>query len=208
MRINATFTACGEWSAAARLAAVVGETTGVFPDHLVAVNMSGFIALVDKVGGWPVTLEFPLRDVDARLDLAEGRHVLSGEEALSLMRSRKAKELRGGVWRSIPGGDLARAGRQRELLRFLGSKLLEDRSPASVLESYRLLAPHLAVSSGLSTQVLVELAQLAPDPDEFVSVAPPVRSGRLGAASVVYATEDLATWTHSQLYGDSSSSGG
>lgn len=198
-RINATFASCGSWTSHARLVAAVSRATGLEVDHLVSVDMAGFIDLTDRLGGYPVTLPAPLRDPDALLDLPAGTQVLSGTQTLALLRSRKTQAFQNGAWRSVPGGDLSRAARQRDFVRFAGTALLADRSPDTLLSHYQAFSPYVTISDGLTTSTIVSLARTLPSPAEFGSVAPPTRPGRLGQASVLFASQPLGPWLHSLL---------
>lgn len=53
------------------------------------MNLRGFVTLVDAVGGVEVTLEHPLRDEHAHIDLPAGTQRLDGRTALGFARSRQ-----------------------------------------------------------------------------------------------------------------------
>lgn len=189
-RINAVFSDCGDWSGPARLAATVSAATGVTVDHLVSVDMAGFIAVVDRLGGYEVFTEFPLRDQGALLNLPAGATTLDGAGALAWVRSRKTEVFRDGRWRSAAASDLTRAAAQRRLVTDLAGRL-RSAGPATWLGVYSDIAPFLSVSSELTVSRLLALASATSDPSAWVSTAVPVRPGRLGEASVVYPARDL-----------------
>lgn len=56
-------------------------------DHVVVVNLRGFVAPIDVVGGVDVTLEYPSRNECTHIDLPVGTQRLDGRTALSFMRS-------------------------------------------------------------------------------------------------------------------------
>jgi LCP family protein required for cell wall assembly len=66
----------------------VEALTGIRMDHYVEVDFTGFKHLVDTLGGVPMTLHEPLRDQQSHLRLNAGDHVLGGEQALALVRTR------------------------------------------------------------------------------------------------------------------------
>jgi LCP family protein required for cell wall assembly len=68
----------------------VEELTRVRMDHYVEVDFTGFTHLIDTLGGVPMTLRKPLHDPESHLQLSAGKHVLSGEQALALVRTRHA----------------------------------------------------------------------------------------------------------------------
>lgn len=68
----------------------VEALTGVRMDHYVEVDFTGFKHLVDTLGGVPMTVHRPIHDPESHLQLSAGRHVLSGEQALALVRTRHA----------------------------------------------------------------------------------------------------------------------
>lgn len=87
------------------------QSLGVAADHLVVVDMSGFLALADVVGPIEVTIEAPIVDRDSGLHLATpGLHRLDAATALALVRSRHPMELVDDEWTAIPDGELRRAG--------------------------------------------------------------------------------------------------
>jgi LCP family protein required for cell wall assembly len=66
----------------------VEALTGVRMDHYVEVDFTGFKHLVDTLGGVPMTVQEPIHDQESHLRLKAGSHVLSGEQALALVRTR------------------------------------------------------------------------------------------------------------------------
>ncbi len=66
----------------------VEALTGVRMDHYVEVDFTGFKHLVDTLGGVPMTIHESIHDQESHLRLNAGSHVLSGEQALALVRTR------------------------------------------------------------------------------------------------------------------------
>lgn len=68
----------------------VEQMSGIRMDHFIEVDFTGFKKLIDELGGVEVTTTQPIRDGSSHLDLAAGTHLLDGEQALGLVRTRKA----------------------------------------------------------------------------------------------------------------------
>jgi LCP family protein required for cell wall assembly len=81
--------------------------TDVRIDGFVAVDFSGFIRMIDAIGGVPICVPEPIDDADAAIQLDAGYQVLNGEQALGFARARKTLD---------DGSDTSRIGRQQELL--------------------------------------------------------------------------------------------
>jgi len=95
-------------SAAACTIKTVQATTGLTIDHFAVVDFTGFISMVDALGGVPICIPEPIVSAEARLNLAAGYQTLDGPTALAFARARKGTNLN--------GSDLMRAGRQQELI--------------------------------------------------------------------------------------------
>lgn len=111
-RINRVFSDSGP----AALAADVAELTGLDINHLVRVNMMGFVQLTDVLGGVDITIDRPTRDVTTGLDLPAGRVHLDGSMALRFVRTRHAEHLVGDDWVVDASADFGRMQRQRTFL--------------------------------------------------------------------------------------------
>ncbi|MEV0961254.1 LCP family protein [Streptomyces sp. NPDC049910] len=68
----------------------VEQISGVRMDHYLEVDFTGFKQLVDELGGVDITTTEAISDSASHLDLPPGTHKLSGEQALGLVRTRKA----------------------------------------------------------------------------------------------------------------------
>jgi LCP family protein required for cell wall assembly len=76
---------------------------GIPTDHLVAVDLAGFPAVVDAAGGLDIDVPAPVRDPAAGLQLTRpGRVHIDGATALALVRSRHPEQLVDGVWLPAP----------------------------------------------------------------------------------------------------------
>ena len=119
-KINAAFAVGG----APLLVRTVEGATGIRVDHYVEIGFTGFVRLVDAVGGIQICPETAMRDPQAQLKVRKGCQEADGETALGYARSRKTQTL----------GDIDRARHQREVVSALGSEVV---SPWTVLNPLR-----------------------------------------------------------------------
>jgi LCP family protein required for cell wall assembly len=76
---------------------------GIPTGHLITVDLGGFAAIVDAVGGLDVDVPSAVRDPAAGLDLpSAGRQHVDGATALALIRSRHPEHLVDGAWVPAP----------------------------------------------------------------------------------------------------------
>lgn len=68
----------------------VEKISGIRMDHYMEVDFAGFKKLIDQLGGVDVTTTAAISDSKSHLDLKPGRHTLTGEQALGLVRTRKS----------------------------------------------------------------------------------------------------------------------
>lgn len=140
-------------------------------DHLAVVNLRGFVTLVDAVGGVDVTLEHPLRDEHAHIDLPAGTQRLDGRTALGFVRSRQGEILIDGTWTADPEGAAGRQRRGGEAFRALQGRL--PRNPVTLYSLAWRTLPETSLSDGTS---LLDLAGFRDLPGDFTGV--PVEGGR------------------------------
>ncbi|MEO8693457.1 MAG: LCP family protein [Acidimicrobiales bacterium] len=82
----------------------------------VLINFSGFRKIIDSIDGVPVNFPYAARDFGSFFDAPQGCNILSGEQALNYVRSRKYEELINGRWTQDNKNDYGRAERQRDFL--------------------------------------------------------------------------------------------
>ncbi len=92
----------------------VEEMTGLRMDHYLEVDFTGFSRLIDTLGGVEITTTEAIDDRDSKLDLPAGTHTLDGEQALALVRTRKAVG---------DGSDLSRIQLQHTFLQALADQV-------------------------------------------------------------------------------------
>ena len=127
----------------------VEAATGVRIDHYVEVDFTGFVDVVDSLGGVEVCLEESIEDPKAQLDLEAGTHEVGGAEALAFTRTRATAR-----------GDLDRIDRQQQMVaammdRALSTDTLSD--PAKLTSFLESSLSSLTVDESLDTAALNEL---------------------------------------------------
>ncbi|WP_033292419.1 LCP family protein [Amycolatopsis jejuensis] len=94
--------------------AAVEKLTGLTVNHYAAVNLAGFSALSQAVGGVQVCLKAPVHDSYSGADFPAGVQTISGAQALAFVRQRH----------ELPGGDLDRIARQQAFLSAMARSVL------------------------------------------------------------------------------------
>uniref|UniRef100_A0AAU3GUF1 LCP family protein n=1 Tax=Streptomyces sp. NBC_01401 TaxID=2903854 RepID=A0AAU3GUF1_9ACTN len=107
-KLNAAFSLGG----APLLVRTVEANTGLRIDHYAEIGFSGFVGIVNAVGGVPMCLDHAVRDPKSGLDLTEGCHTLDGRGALAFVRQRHQEK----------EGDLGRTRNQQKFLAALAEK--------------------------------------------------------------------------------------
>ncbi|RJQ85115.1 LCP family protein [Amycolatopsis panacis] len=92
----------------------VEKLTGLTINHYAAVNLAGFAALSQAVGGVQVCLNAPVHDTYSGADFPAGQQTLSGAQALAFVRQRHG----------LPNGDLDRIARQQAFLAGMAKNVL------------------------------------------------------------------------------------
>ena len=113
--------------------------TGLFVDHYAVVDFRGFKQMVDALGGVEVCTPEAIDDAHTHLQLAAGKHVLTGRQALQYVRVRKSIG---------DGSDLQRIGRQQA---FLSSVMQKATSTRLLLQPTSLYTFLNAATKSLTT---------------------------------------------------------
>jgi LCP family protein required for cell wall assembly len=182
----------------------VALATGIRANHYLEIDFAGFAAIVDALGGIELEFPFPARDLNSGL-LVEvaGTHTVNGAAALAYARSRQYEELRDGEWVSESvAGDIARTGRQRQLLLQIMGKTSSPtglaRSPLVMLAA----ASHLKSDADTNVFDLAELGWGMAIASETDSATLPVQISNEGGVSYVIpvppASEVLAAFQNRQ----------
>ncbi|MEV6646600.1 LCP family protein [Amycolatopsis sp. NPDC051371] len=100
----------------------IEKFTGLTINHYAAINLAGFDALSQAVGGVEVCLKAPVHDSYSGADFAAGPQTLSGAQALAFVRQRHG----------LTNGDLDRIARQQAFLSGMAKKVLSAGTFTSV----------------------------------------------------------------------------
>jgi LCP family protein required for cell wall assembly len=119
-KINAAFAYGGP----KLLVQTIEKDTGIRVDDYVEIGFTGFVGVVDAVGGIQICPTENMKDPLAHLDIKKGCQEVDGKTALAYSRSRHTSSL----------GDIDRAKHQREVVSAVGKKAL---SPWSVINPVR-----------------------------------------------------------------------
>ncbi|MEO5876527.1 MAG: LCP family protein [Streptosporangiaceae bacterium] len=93
------------------LVRTVEQATGIHIDHFAEIGFSGFVGVVDAIGGVNLCVKDAIKDPKAGLNVKAGCQDLNGTNALGYVRTRK-----------FANGDLERIKHQREFFSALISK--------------------------------------------------------------------------------------
>ncbi|WP_020660745.1 LCP family protein [Amycolatopsis benzoatilytica] len=96
--------------------AAVQNLTGLTINHYAAVNLAGFDALSQAVGGVQVCLKAPVHDSYSGANFPAGEQTISGAQALAFVRQRHG----------LPNGDLDRIARQQAFMSAMARSVLDS----------------------------------------------------------------------------------
>lgn len=170
------------------LAETVAIATGIRAGHYVELEFAGFAAIIDALGGIELVLPFPARDQQSGLAVEAGTVTVDGATALAYARSRNYEEFRDGEWVFANQGDIARTGRQREVLLAI---LAKASSGSGLIRSPLLInavGSHLATDSRTHVLSLAALAVALQTASVTDSATLPVRD--LTEDGIAYVTRD------------------
>ena len=130
------------------LVATVEKFTRIPVDHYAEINLAGFVEMTDAVGGVPVCLRRPEREVRSGVDLPSGLQVVGGSDALAFVRQR----------RGLEDGDLDRIARQQAFLAGMASRMLSTGTlsdPAAVRRLVDAVTRHVVLDRGWNLDRLI-----------------------------------------------------
>jgi len=151
-QINASFADGG----ANCLWRTIEHTTHIHLDNFIQLNFTGFISVINAIGGVPVCLPTAIHKTHYdRLKLSAGRHVLKGYKALQFWRLREDFGL---------GSDLQRIQRDQLLMVGLVQKILKTHILHNLPKTWAIInaiskAHALTTDTGLTTGRIVEIAR-------------------------------------------------
>ncbi|MBP3885486.1 MAG: LCP family protein [Olsenella sp.] len=139
-KINSAYSLGG----AAYATQVVEEFAGVKISHYAEIDMDGFAAIVDAIGGVDVDLPVPVKDPDyTGLDLPAGKQHLDGPTAGLLGRCRHGYDEYG-------GGDFFREANQRMLIGVVVDKVMSS-NPVTIASTISTLAGYVTTDMDVGT---------------------------------------------------------
>jgi LCP family protein required for cell wall assembly len=150
-KINTAFEGGIQGGGPLRVAHVVKDLTGMQIHHVLYVDLAGFKALVDALGGVDMCVPYPMFDELTLLDIPAGCQHFDGFTALAYVRTRHQK------CDTIP--DFARISRQQQFLRAVISKILQPGQLLRLPELVPDLIGNFVVDPGLRNPA--ELVYLA-----------------------------------------------
>ena len=153
------------------LVKTIEHNTGIHVDNFVEIGFSGFVDVVDAVGGIEVCPEFRMKDKQANLDIRKGCQEADGVTALGYARSRKTDKR---------FGDIGRAKHQREVVSAVGSEAVSPWTFVNPVRYWQLnmaAAETLTVSEGTGPVDLgrFALAMTRVDGDSGLTCGVPIR---------------------------------
>jgi LCP family protein required for cell wall assembly len=154
-RINASYVIGGP----DLLVQTVQAETGIPINHYVEIDFGGVGAIVDSLGGVTLDFTYPGRDLTSGFEIDAGRHTLDGEQAVAYARSRKYQELRNGQWQSAGGGDIARTGRQQQVLLALFDQVTSPSSAFNLPSFLPTFADQIRADEGLTLGRMTDLGR-------------------------------------------------
>jgi LCP family protein required for cell wall assembly len=129
---------------------------GIPTDHLVAVDLAGFAAIVDSLGGLDVDVPAAVRDPYAGLLLDRGgKHHVDGTTALAMVRSRHPEQKVDGRWIAAPVDPDGRAVAAGAIL-----TALADAGRGAVIRPWRLQQVAWTGSDAISVDADTSLPDL------------------------------------------------
>lgn len=151
-QLNSTFATGG----ANCLWKTIEHVSGIHLDNFVQLDFTGFISVINDIGGVPVCLPVAIHKTRYdRLKLTAGRHVLKGYKALEFWRLREDFGM---------GSDLQRIQRDQLLMVGLVQKILKTRVLHSLSKTWAIIndissAHALTTDAGLTTSRMVTIVR-------------------------------------------------
>ncbi|MBT8203313.1 MAG: LCP family protein [Acidimicrobiia bacterium] len=178
-RINASYAFGGP----DLLVQTVQEATGLPIHHYLEVRFSDFANVVDSLGGVTIDFAYPSRDLKSGLNVDAGTQRLNGAQAVAYVRSRSFEELRDGDWVASAPGDIARTGRQQQVIdQLLGSAVSPGRF-FTLPFTTSALGNSLRADEGLSMGTLARFGWSVVSADATETATLPSRNAPSGGVS-------------------------
>lgn len=134
----------------------VEHITGIYVDHTVVVDFNGFVDMVDAVHGVEVCIPRDVVDPEHDINLAAGRRLVTGDEALDYVRERSYLSV---------NGDIGRMRRQQAFVASMVDRVISADTLATPTRLYNFL--DAATGSLTLDEDLASLGALADLTAEF-----------------------------------------
>ncbi len=158
--------------------ASVRNLTGIPVTRWVVTGFAGFKGMVDQLGGVTINVTTPMNDSYSGARFAGGWYNFNGAAALAFARNRHDARY----------GDITRSENQGKLLLAILTKLrAETSTPAEFLRWVDIFERNGKTSLTRTEMLSLALTARRIEPGSIVNVVIPVKAGRAGAASVVFA---------------------
>jgi LCP family protein required for cell wall assembly len=153
-RINASFN-----SGATLLVQTIEQSFHIPINDYAEVNFPGFEGMVNAVGGIGLDFAYPVRDAYSDLNIANtGCQLVSGAQALALVRSRHLYYYENDAWQEDYGSDWSRIQRQDAFFRALLPKMRTIASNPGALNGFLGAATkNIAIDETVSESELLDL---------------------------------------------------
>ncbi len=176
--------------------ATVSNFTGLDIHHYIEIDFSGFISVVDALGGVEICFDAPIRDAMTGLNIqSAGCHRLDGEKALAFTRSRTPEIYENGRWTPDTTGDFGRIQRQQQFLKALMRQAISVNAIARWRELSKAVSQGVKVDDGVDVESFIQLyrrfGDMSPDRVEMLSV--PGEARTIGGVSYVVPKQPDAT---------------
>lgn len=177
------------------LVATVEKFTQLPIDHYAEINLAGFVEMTEAIGGVPVCLKRPEREVRSGVDLAAGPQIVSGADALAFVRQRHGLE----------GGDLDRIARQQAFLAGLASRMLSTGTlsdPGAVRRLVDAVTRNVVLDRGWNLDRLISQFGRMPGGDiRFVTIptGTPALGTPVDGIAVQVDTDDVRTFVRDTI---------
>ena len=158
----------------------IEHTFGIPIDYYILVDLKGFIALVDELGGVEVDIPLdmnyddPIQNLHIHFD--KGVQTLSGQEAMEVVRYRHDNESSPNYWNNQWYTDVQRGEMQRQVLMQLAKKVVSWNSVAKVTEFVSIFNEY--VKTDLSVTDMIYFATQALQVDLSTGVTQGTLEGR------------------------------
>jgi LCP family protein required for cell wall assembly len=166
----------------------VSKLTGLKIHHYIEIDFTGFISVVDALGGVEICFDAPIRDAKTGLDIkTAGCQKLSGEYALAFTRSRTPEIYENGRWVPDTTGDFGRIQRQQQFLKSLMRQAISVNAIARWRELSKAVSRGVKVDDGVDVESFIQLyrrfGDMSPDRVEMLSIPGEVKT--IGGVSYV-----------------------